>query len=139
MPRSTLLDALSTRAPMIVVATSCAALVGYWAAVPLWLPYALATVVGALALVVMATRDRRAQLDADDNPANSGGKGWLAQELAGKGSPSGSYLLGFLALVTIVLTGFQGAYALPAWAGLGLAAAYGIANARYPAEEEGEP
>jgi len=135
----TVLDALSRHAPTVVVGTLCGALVGFWASVPLWLPYGLAVVVGVLALMVMATRDRRARLKSNEEPASSSDTSWLAQELAGKGSPSGFYLLAFFALVTIVLTGFQGAYALPAWAGLALAAAWGIANARYPAEGEPEP
>jgi hypothetical protein len=38
----------------------------------------------------------------------------IAYELAGKGSPSGFYILGFFSLLAIMLTGFDGAYALPA-------------------------
>jgi hypothetical protein len=71
---------------------------------------------------------------AAEEPGSDGNKSWIAHELAGKGSPSGSYLLGFFALVAIMLTGFTGAYAMPAWAGLALAGAWGIANARYPTD-----
>lgn len=128
----TTLDALSRRAPSIVVTTLVAALVGYWAEVPVWLPYSIAIVVGVLALVQMAARDRRAVVATKDTGDDSESKSWIAHELAGRGSPPGSYVLGFFALVTVMLTGFEGAYAMPAWAALALAAAWGIANARYP-------
>jgi hypothetical protein len=130
-----ILDALSTRAPTIVVVTLCAALVGYWTDAPLWLPYGLATIVGALALVQMAARNRRGRSAIAEEPESSTNKSWIAHELAGNGSASGSYLLGFFALVTLMLTGVSGAYAMPAWAALALAAAWGIANARYPTGE----
>ena len=120
---------------MIVVVTLCAALVGYWIDAPLWLPYGLATIVGGLALVQMAARDRRGRSTAAEEPGSDGEKSWIAYELAGEGSASGSYLLGFFALVTIMLTGLRGAYAMPAWAALALAAAWGVANARYPTDE----
>jgi hypothetical protein len=120
---------------MIVVVTLCAALVGYWIDAPLWLPYGLATIVGCLALVQMAARDRRGRSTAAEEPGSDGEKSWIAHELAGEGSASGSYLLGFFALVTIMLTGLRGAYAMPAWAALALAAAWGVANARYPTDE----
>ena len=38
------MDALSRRAPSIVIGTLCAALVAYWAEAPLWVPYGLAVV-----------------------------------------------------------------------------------------------
>jgi hypothetical protein len=133
-----ILDALSMRAPTIVVVTLCAALIGYWIDAPLWLPYGLATIVGGLALVQMATRDRRGRPAIAEEPDSSTNKSWIAHELAGEGSASGSYLLGFFALVTIMLTGLRGAYAMPAWAALALAAAWGVANARYPADDGSE-
>ena len=132
------LDALSRRAPTIVIVTLCAALVADWADAPLWLPYGLAIVVGCLALAVMASRDRQTPFSPEEG-AGVTNKSWIAHELAGKGSPSGFYVLGFFALVTIVLTGFQGPYSTPAWAALALGAAWRMANARYPADEEAEP
>jgi hypothetical protein len=128
---------LSRRAPSIVVVTLCAALVGYWAEVPVWLPYGIAILVGTLALAVMASRKRQPQAAVEGDPDSD--TSWLAQELAGKGSPAGSYTLAFLALVTIAVTGMQGAYALPAWAALALCAAWSIANARYGPRREAEP
>ena len=128
-----ILAALSRRAPAIVVVTLCAALVGYWADAPLWLPYSLATVVGCLAVIVLAARDRRLQLSAVDEAGSGTERSWVAQELAGQGSPSGFYVLEFFALVTIMLTGFDGAYATPAWAAFALGAAWGVANARFSA------
>jgi hypothetical protein len=133
-----ILDALSRRAPMILMATLCTALVGYWAEAPLWLPYSVAVVVGSLALVLLAARDRRGRFTVAEEPGSAANKSWIAHELAGNGSASGSYLLGFFALVTIALTGLGGAYSMPAWAALALAAAWGIANARYPADEESD-
>ena len=135
MPSRTHLEALSRRAPAIVVGTLVAALAGYWAEVPVWLPYGLAVIVAAVALIVMASRDRRPRPRLQEDADGASEASWLAHEIAGRGSPSGSYLLGFFSLVTIMLTGFQGAYAVPAWAALALAAAWGIANARYPAGE----
>lgn len=131
----TVLDALSRRAPMIVVVTLCAALVGYWADAPVWVPYGLATVVGSLALVVLAARNRRRQLRVVDEAGSDTDGSWFAQELAGKGSPSGFYVLEFFALVTIMLTGFDGPYATPAWAAFALGAAWGVANARFSSGE----
>ena len=131
----TVWDALSRRAPAIVVVTLCAALVAYWADVPVWLPYGLATVVGSLAVVVLAARNRRRPLRAVDEAGSDTDGNWIAQELAGNGSPSGFYVLEFFALVAIMLTGFEGPYATPAWAAFALGAAWGIANARFSSSE----
>jgi hypothetical protein len=114
---------------MIVTLNICAALLGYWAQASTWLPYGLATTSGSLALILMATRDRRRPLGPKKE---SGDPGWFANELGGNGSPSGTYPLVFFSVVTIALTGFQGAYAMPAWAGLALTAAWAVANAHYP-------
>jgi len=122
---------------MIVIMTLCAALVTDWTGAPLWLPYGLAIIVGSLALVVMASRDRRGPVRTEEEPGATG-KSWIAHELAGKGTPSGFYVLGFFGLVTIMLTGFQGPYSLPAWAALALGGAWGIANARYPSDESSD-
>jgi hypothetical protein len=135
MRRNLILDALSRRAPTIVVITLCIALVAYWLGAPRWLPYGLAVAVGSIAIVVVAARDRRGQFKAEEELDSTKNESWIAHELAGNGSPPGSYLLGFCGLVTIILTGFQGAYALPAWAGLALAAAWGVANAHHPSDE----
>lgn len=124
-------DALSRRTPTIVAISLCAALGFYWAEVPEALPYALAIALCALALVLMATRDRRRRFIPDSEPDDDKPKTWIAQELAGQGTPAGSYVLGFFALVTIWLTDIQAAYALPAWGALALTVAWSIANARY--------
>ena len=42
----------------------------------------------------------------------------------------------FNALITVVLTGVQGPYSMPAWAAFGLNLAWGFANARYPVDDE---
>jgi hypothetical protein len=116
---------------MIVVVTLCAALVGYWAEAPLWLPYGLAAIVGSLAIVVLAARDRSRHLVADRELGAASDGNWIAQELSGKGSPPGFYVLQFFGLVTIMLTDVEGPYATPAWAGFALGAAWGIAKARF--------
>jgi hypothetical protein len=136
MRRNLILNALSGRAPIIVVITLCAALAAYWADAPLWFPYGLAVTVACVALVLMAARDRRSQFNAEEE---SNSASWISSELAGHGSPSGTYVLGFFCLVTIMLTGFQGPYTIPAWAALALCVAWGIANARYPTGDGSEP
>lgn len=132
MPTANLLNMLSRRTPAIVIGSLCVAVVAYWIEAPAWLPYGLAIGLAALALVLMARRHRRPAV-----VENSDDGGWLAQELAGNGSPSGTYPLGFCAVVTIALTGFQETYALPGWAALLLIAAWAMANANYPREDGG--
>jgi hypothetical protein len=128
-----MIDALSKRAPSIVVFTLGAALVLAWVNAPLWIPTALAVAVGGLALLLFAARGgRSARRSAEDE------RNWVAWELAGKGTPPGSYLLGFFGFVTIMLTGIQSTYAMPAWAGLALGLVWGIANRHYPAEEDSD-
>jgi hypothetical protein len=136
---SAILDALSKRAPIIVAITLCAALLSYWVNAPVWLPYGLAILVGGLALVLMAARGRRSRFATKEEPEINGNENWIAQELAGRGTPPGFYLLGFFGFVTIMLTGFQGAYAMPSWAAFALGVAWGISNARYTYEEGSDP
>ena len=133
MRRIVTVDALSRRSPTIVAVTLGIALLAYWFGAPLVVPYGLALIVGGIAIVVMAARKRNARLNAELEAAKTGS--WIAQELAGHGSPPGSYTLAFFCLVTIALTGFVGPFALPAWTGLALAAAWAFANASYPSDE----
>ncbi len=131
MRDSVILDALSKRAPTIVAMTLCAALLSYWVTAPVWLPDSLAVIVGGLAVVLLAARGRRAHFATEEEPGLNGSKDWIAQELAGKGTPPGFYVLGFFGFVTIMLTGFQGAYSMPSWAAFALGVAWGVTNARY--------
>ena len=126
---------LSKRAPMIVAFTLCAALLGAWIDAPVWLANGLAIIVGILALALLASRGRRNEFKTAEELGAARSGDWIAYELAGKGSPRGSYVLGFFGIVTIVLTGFQTPYAMLAWAGLFLGIVWGIVNARYPADE----
>jgi hypothetical protein len=128
-----IVDVLSKRAPVIVVVTLCAALVGAWISVPVWLPNGLAIIVGSLALLLLAARRRRHQFETQEESGVR--RDWIAYELAGQGTPRGSYLLGFFGFLTILLTG-QSPCAMLAWAGLALGVAWGIVNAHYPADQE---
>lgn len=139
MRRRAILDALSKHAPAIVVMTLCAALVSYWFSAPLWLPSGLAIIVGGMAVILLAARGRRAEFASTEDPGFSIIQDRIAQELAGKGTPAGFYLLGFFGIVTIMLTGPEGVYATPAWAAFALGAAWGIANARYTTDEGSDP
>lgn len=125
------LDALSKRAPVIVIIALCAALVSAWSGAPDWLPNGAAIVVGSLALVLLAARSRRNQFRTTEDQSRD----WIAYELAGKGSPQGFYPLAFFGIVTIVLTGIEAPSAKLAWAGFCLGVVWGIVNAHYPADE----
>ena len=130
---SVFLDGLSRRAPIIVVLTLCAALVDAWTSGPVWLANSLAIIVASLAVVLLVARGRR-----NEELGFTRLRDWVACELAGKGSPPGFYLLGFFGFITIFVTGFQSTYSRPAWAGFILGVVWGIANARYPAEDASE-
>lgn len=131
-------DGLSKRAPIIVVATLCAALVGAWTSGPVWLANGLAIVVAILAVVLLVARGRRNELTTSEELGFTRLREWIAYELAGKGSPPGFYLLAFFGFVTIFVTGIQSTYSRPAWAGFFLGVVWGIANAHYPAEDASE-
>ena len=136
MQRGSLIDGLSRRAPSIVGVTLCAALVGAWVEAPAWLATALAIVVGSLALLLFAARGARHGLRSTEQLGFARNRHWLAWELAGKGTPPGSYLFAFFGFLTIMLTGVDSPYAMPAWAAFALGIAWGIANRHYPADEE---
>jgi hypothetical protein len=133
--RGAILDALSKRAPAIVAFTLCAALLADWADAPVELPKGVAIIVGSLAVVLLAARGRR-PFNARNDPGFDSEISWIAYELSGKGTPPGFYPLAFFATVTIVLTGVQSPFSLPAWAAFGLAFAWGMANARYPVDDD---
>lgn len=135
MRSSVILDGLSRRTPMAVGVGLCAGLLSYWTEAPDALPYAIAALLGSLALILMGTRGRRRRLARDSESADMG---WLGHELAGHGSPPGTYVLAFFDLLTIALTGFQGAYSLPGWAALALTAAWAVSNAHYPPSDEAD-
>jgi hypothetical protein len=120
---------------VIVVITLCAALVSAWSDAPEWLDNGLAVGVGTLALVLLAARGRQNEFRTAQGLESSRSRDWIAYEIAGKGSPPGFYPLGFFGIVTIVLTGLQTPASKPAWAGFLLGVAWGIVNARYPADE----
>ena len=133
-----LLGRLSKRAPVIVIFALCVSLFSAWTAAPTWLPNSLSIVVVCLALALFASRERRHRFKTAEELGFSKATDWIAYELAGKGTPAGSYLLGFFCIVTIVLTGIQSSYAILAWAAFALGFAWGIANARFPVDEESE-
>lgn len=121
-----------------MVLTLGAALVGGWTGGPVWLANGLAIIVASLAAVLLLARGRRNELKTPEELGFTRLRDWIAYELAGKGSPPGFYLLGFFGFITIFVTGFQSTYSRPAWAGFLLGLVWGIANARYPAEDASE-
>lgn len=129
---NSVIDALSKRAPSIVVFTLCASLMSALFDSPSWLPAAAGIAVGGLALLLLAARGRGQQVPRGDDPDSTENRTWLAWELAGKGTPPGFYLLCFFGFLTLVLTGFQSPHGLLAWAGVGLTVAWGVANRSYP-------
>jgi len=128
-----MIDVLSKRAPSIEVFTLCAALLSEWTGAPAWLPNTLAIVVGSLALLLFAARVRRHEPQSLEDAGAP--QSWIGYELAGKGTPPGHYILAFFGFLTVVLTGFQGPYAMPAWAGFALGIVWGLANRTYQADE----
>ena len=123
-------DELSKRVPSIVALTFCAALLVAWTGAPVWLSDALAIIVVGLALLLLAGRGRRREFKS---PA--GIKQAIEYELAGEGTPRGSYLLGFFGFLTLMLIGFQSPYRMPAFSGIALTLVWGFVNARYPEDE----
>lgn len=129
-------DTLSKRAPQIAIATFCAALLCAWLSAPLWLSNSIAIIVAALAVLLLLTKGRLHHLEIPEDPDSTTSKSRIAYELAGKGSPPGSYILAFFGFLTIMLTGMQLPIAAPAWAGFALVVVWAFVNARYPAEDE---
>jgi hypothetical protein len=97
---------------------------------------ALAIVVASLAVLLFIARVRRHEPRIEDDA--EGPKSWIAYELAGEGMPPGSYVLAFFGFLTIVLTGFQSAYATPAWAAFALGIVWGLANRSYRSGKEAD-
>lgn len=131
MQFSSLIDLLSKRAPSLVAYVLCISLLCAWLRAPVWAVTGLAVGIGALALVLFAMRGGGSMARGA-----SDGRSWIAWEVAGQGTPPGSYLLAFFSFLTVFVIGFESAYARPAWAALALAIAWGIANRQYPADEE---
>jgi hypothetical protein len=133
---SVMIEMLSKHAPSIEIFTLCAALLAAWTEAPVWLPKTLAVVVGGLALLLFAARGGRHALKSPEELDFTQNRTWLEYELAGQGTPPGYYILAFFGFLTIVLTGFQSAYATPAWAAFALGIVWGIVNREYPADQE---
>jgi hypothetical protein len=127
---------LSKHAPSIEIFTLCAALLAAWTGAPVWLPKVFAVVVGCLALLLFAARGGRHALKSQEEFDLNQKRSWLEYELAGRGTPPGYYILAFFGFLTIVLTGFQSAYAAPAWAAFALGIVWGIVNREYPVDQE---
>lgn len=127
-------DNLSRRAPTIVIVALCLALLSDWIEAPAWLATGLAVIVAGLALMLFAAK-HRGQFGNDDALEPSTGRNWITNELAGRGSPAGSYVLAFFSILTIVLTGVQSTYAMPAWSALLLTIVWALVNASYPSDE----
>jgi hypothetical protein len=128
-----MIDRLSRRAPSIVVYVLGISLLCGWVGAPVWVVTALALVIGGLAAVLLAARGGKNAGRGANHDRN-----WVAWEVAGQGTPPGSYLLAFFSFLTIFLIGFESAYARPAWAAFALAIVWGIVNRQYPADEESD-
>jgi len=128
------IDVLSTWAPAIVVASLLAALIGAWTVGPEFLFNVLALIVGGLALTLLIVRGMREQFRRKEELGFTRTRDLIAYELAGKGMPRGSYVLGFAGLLTWLATGVQSAYSWLAFSGFALTVAWVKANVRYPAD-----
>jgi len=116
-----------------VIAVLVIALVGAWTKGSASLFSALSLVVGCLALVLLVTRGMR-HMRPKESLGFTRNQSWFANELAGKGMPRGSYVLGFAAILTMFVCGFQSAYGTLAFAAFALAVAWVRANVRNPAD-----
>lgn len=128
------INVLSTWAPAVVVGSLLAALLGAWTVSPEWLFNALALIVGGLALVLLVARGMREQFRPKEELGFTRTRDLIAYELAGKGMPRGSYLLGLAGFFTWIVTGVQSAYGWLAFSGFALTVAWVKANVRYPAD-----
>lgn len=128
-----MIDLLSKRARSLVVYALGISLLSAWVRVPVWAATALAIGIAGLALLLFAARGGRHASRGVNHKRN-----WLAWEVAGQGTPPGSYLLGFFSFVTVFLIGFESPYARPAWAAFALGIVWGIANRQYPADEDAD-
>lgn len=131
MPYRTFIDLVSRRAPSIVAYTLVISLVFAWAGVPVWAVTVFAIVLALLALLLFAARG-----GGSSAPRSNEERSWLAWEVAGKGTPPGSYLLAFFSFLTVFLIGPGSPHARPAWAAFALAVVWGVTNRHYPTEEE---
>ena len=127
------IDELSRWAPAIVIVALIVALIGISTNASASLFNALAIAVGALALVLLVTRGMR-HMRPKESLGFARNESVLAYELAGRGMPRGSYVLGFAGIVTIFVCGFQSPYGMLAFAGFALTVAWVRANASYPAD-----
>src|SRR6188474_1188620 len=73
-----ILDMLSKQAPVIVIITLCAALVGAWTGAPVWLARSAAIIVAGLTLLLLATRKRRQPFDTSGEADFTNSSGWIA-------------------------------------------------------------
>ena len=128
-----LIDALSKRAPLIVVGVLLFAVVGPWVGVPDAILNILAVAVGSLAIVLWASKGLALQSKSSGElgfarSRDRIGFGWNA-----RGAPRGAFSLGLVAGATTILTGGQSL----AFAGFGLTVVWIIIETKYPADGEG--
>src|SRR5258708_21750682 len=102
-------DELSRWAPAIVIAVLIVALIGAWTNGSASVFNALAIVVGLLALVLLVTRGIR-HMRPKESLGFTRKQSVLAYELAGRGMPRASYVLGFAGILTTIVCGFQSPY-----------------------------
>lgn len=124
---------LSKWAASTAIVVWIVALTGAWANGSERLFNGLAIIVGGLALVLLFTRGLPRMASKEDLGFDSN-RSWLSSVLLGRHYPRGSFLLGFVGLLVVILSGFNTPYGTLAFAGYAMAIAWVRANRRYPAE-----
>ena len=128
-----LIDALSKRAPLIVVGVLLFAVVGPWVGVPDAILNILAVAVGSLAIVLWASKGLPLQSKSNGELGFARSRDRIGFGWSARGAPRGAFALGLVAGATTILTGGQSL----AFAGFGLTVVWIIIETKYPADGEG--
>ena len=132
METGAIINALSKRAPLIVIGVLLVAVIGPLVGAPDVLLNSLAFAVGSLAITLWAAKGLPLQSKSNGELGFAGSRERLAFGFSAKGAPRGSSALGLVAGAVTVLSGGQWL----AFAGFGLTVVWRIIEARYPADLE---
>ncbi|GAA3885172.1 hypothetical protein GCM10022276_00100 [Sphingomonas limnosediminicola] len=130
-----IVEAMSSRAPIIIGVAFIAAVAGAWSNASHWPFYALAVVLLVLAAVVWVRRAPARQLKSKEQLGFRRNREWLGFVFFAKGMPRGYYALALVSWLAVVLTGFRFPYAAVALSGTALTLAWGEDRRRYPTEK----